>query len=93
MRRIQCYHGDLEYRARLLGCLHAFAQGKIAGDVAEELAGRLQFDAEGGKGTYLKARSSEIYNMLVKRFQAGCSQEAAPALPSRMKPTRRIEEE
>ena len=65
---IQCYHGDLEYR-EMLGCLHAFAQGKIAGDVAEELAGRLQFDAEGGKGTYLKARSSEIYNMLVKRFK------------------------
>ena len=29
MRRIQCYHGDLEYRARLLGCLHAFAQGRL----------------------------------------------------------------
>ena len=37
---IQCYHGDLEYRD-MLGYLHEFAQGKIAGDVAEELAGRL----------------------------------------------------
>lgn len=65
---IQCYHGDLEYRD-MLGCLHEFAQGKISGDVAKELAGRLQFDAENGKGAYLKARSSEIYNMLSKRFR------------------------
>ena len=65
---IQCYHGDLEYRD-MLGCLHDFASGKIEGGVAGELAGRLQFDAENGKGTYLKARSSEIYNMLVKRFK------------------------
>lgn len=65
---IQCYHGDLEYRD-MLGCLHEFAAGKIEGGVAAELAGRLQFDAENGKGSYLKARSSEIYNMLVKRFK------------------------
>ena len=65
---IQCYHGDLEYRD-MLGFLHEFAQGKIAGDVAEELAGRLAFDAEHGKGSYLKARSREIYDMLVKRFK------------------------
>ena len=45
------------------------AEGKIEGGVAAELAGRLQFDAENGKGSYLKARSSEIYNMLVKRFK------------------------
>lgn len=65
---IQCYHGDLEYRD-MLGCLYEFAEGKIEGGVAAELAGRLQFDAENGKGSYLKARSSEIYNMLVKRFK------------------------
>lgn len=65
---IQCYHGDLEYRD-MLGCLHEFAEGKIAGEVAAELAARLHFDAENGKGTYLKARSSEIYDMLVKRFK------------------------
>ena len=65
---IQCYHGDLEYRD-MLGFLHEYAQGKIAGDVAEELAGRLQFDAENGKGSYLKARSREIYDMLAKRFK------------------------
>lgn len=65
---IQCYHGDLEYRD-MLSCLHVFAEGKISGEVASELAGRLQFDAENGKGVYLKARSSEIYEMLVKRFK------------------------
>lgn len=65
---IQCYHGDLEYRD-MLGCLYDFASGKIEGGVAAELAGRLQFDAQNGKGAYLKARSSEIYDMLVKRFK------------------------
>ena len=65
---IQCFHGDLEYRD-MLGLLLSFANGQIAGSVAEELAGRLQFDAENGKGAYLKARSREIYDMLVKRFK------------------------
>ena len=65
---IQCYHGDLEYRD-MLGHLYVFAEGKIAGDVAEDLAARLHFDAENGKGAYLKARSREIYDMLVKRFK------------------------
>ena len=64
---IQCYHGDLEYRD-MLGSLYEFAQGAIAPEVAEELAGRLSFDAQHGKGAYLKARSSEIYDILVKRF-------------------------
>lgn len=65
---IQCYHGDLEYRD-MLGCLYGFATGKIDGHVAGELAGRLHFDAENGKGAYLRARSSEIYELLVKRFK------------------------
>ena len=76
---IQCYHGDLEYRD-MLGCLHEFAQGKIEGTVAGELAGRLQFDAENGKGSYLKARSGEIYNMLVKRFKLEKPQKRARAV-------------
>lgn len=76
---IQCYHGDLEYRD-MLGCLHTFAEGKIEGGVASELAGRLQFDAENGKGAYLKARSSEIYNMLVKRFKLDHPQKRARAV-------------
>ena len=54
---IQCYHGDLEYRD-MLGCLYEFG---------------LKFDAENGKGSYLKARSSEICEMLVKRFDLDLS--------------------
>lgn len=65
---IQCYHGDLEYRD-MLGYLYAFAHGQIAGTVAAELAGRLRFDAENGKGNYLRVRSREIYDALVKRFK------------------------
>lgn len=65
---IQCYHGDLEYRD-MLSALYEFANGHIAGDVAEELAGRLSFDAQNGKGVNIKARSSEIYDVLVKRFK------------------------
>lgn len=75
---IQCYHGDLEYRD-MLGCLHEFAEGKIAGDVAEELAARLHFDAENGKGSYLKARSREIYDLLVKRFKLDAPKKKARA--------------
>ena len=65
---IQCYHGDLEYRD-MLACLMTFAEGKIAGEVADELAGRLQFDAQNGKGASIKARSAEIYDHRVKRFK------------------------
>ena len=64
----------------MLGCLFAFADGKIEGSVAGELAGRLQFDAENGKGSYLKARSAEIYNMLVKRFKLDHPQKRARAV-------------
>lgn len=64
---IQCYHGDIEYRD-MLGCLHDFAEGAITRDVAASLAERLHFDAENGKGSYLKVRSCEIYDLLVARF-------------------------
>ena len=57
---IQCYHGDLEYRD-MLALLFAFAHGQIAGTVAAELpAGRLQFDAENGKGNYARALARDI---------------------------------
>ncbi len=69
---IQCYHGDLEYRD-MLGCLYDFGNGDIDAEVAEKLALRLKFDAENGKGSYLKARSSEICEMLVKRFDLDLS--------------------
>ncbi|MBE6469711.1 MAG: hypothetical protein E7001_07170 [Coriobacteriaceae bacterium] len=73
---IQCYHGDLEYRD-MLASLHAFATGKIDGRVAGALTGRLQFDAENGKGSYIRARSSEIYDLLVKRFKLDNPQKRA----------------
>lgn len=65
---IQCYHGDLEYRD-MLGSLYEFARSDIDAQVAAELAGRIRFDAENGKGAYLKARSSEIYGTLLERFK------------------------
>ncbi len=65
---IQCFHGDLEYRD-MLGFLYAFSHGQISGGVAGELAGRLHFDAENGKDKYLRVRSREIYEALVKRFK------------------------
>ena len=77
---IQCYHGDLEYRD-MLGYLYDFATGKIDGGVASELAGRLQFDAENGKGAYLKARSREIFDLLVKRFKIENPQRRARVAP------------
>ena len=64
---VQCYHGDLEYRD-MLGCLLSFAGGDIDAQVAEGLAARIRFDAENGKGNYLKARSAEIYHLLTERF-------------------------
>ena len=78
---IQCFHGDLEYRD-MLGYLYAFATGKIDGGVAGELAGRIQFDAENGKGAYLRARSSEIYDLLVKRFKLENPQKRARVAPA-----------
>lgn len=75
---IQCYHGDLEYRD-MLGSLYEFACGDIDARVATELAGRIRFDAENGKGAYLKARSSEIYDTLLERFKLEKPQKRARA--------------
>ena len=73
---IQCYHGDLEYRD-MLTLLMDFSGGQISGNVAEQLAARLQFDAENGKDAYAKARSKEIYDALVKRFKLSNPQKRA----------------
>lgn len=73
---IQCFHGDLEYRD-MLGFLFAFAHGQISGTVAGELAGRLHFDSENGKDKYLRVRSREIYEALVKRFKLESPQKRA----------------
>lgn len=73
---IQCFHGDLEYRD-MLSSLYVFVKGQISGKVASELAGRLHFDAENGKGKYLRIRSQEIYDALVTRFKLESPQKRA----------------
>jgi L-arabinose isomerase len=67
----QAAHGDREfgYIVSRLGIKRKVVVGHYTDpEVAEKLALRLKFDAENGKGSYLKARSSEICEILVKRF-------------------------
>ena len=62
---IQCYHGDLEFQDMLIAVVD-FSAGKLAPSVAEELAARMKFDAENGKGT-LKKRATQIEENLAKK--------------------------
>lgn len=62
---IQCYHGDLEFQDMLIAVVD-FSAGKLAPSVAEELAARMKFDAENGKGT-LKKRATQIEENLEKK--------------------------
>lgn len=62
---IQCYHGDLEFQDMLVAVID-FSAGKLAPSVAEELAARMKFDAENGKGT-LKKRATQIEENLEKK--------------------------
>lgn len=55
---IQCYHGDLEFQDMLVAVTD-FSVGKLAPEVREELAARMKFDAENGKGA-LKRRAAQI---------------------------------
>ncbi len=55
---IQCYHGDLEFQDMLIAVID-FSAGKLAPNVKEELATRMKFDAENGKGM-LKKRAAQI---------------------------------
>lgn len=55
---IQCYHGDLEFQDMLLAVID-FSAGKLDAKVKDELAARMKFDAENGKGT-LKKRATQI---------------------------------
>lgn len=55
---IQCYHGDLEFQDMLVAVMD-FSIGKLAPEVREELAARMKFDAENGKGA-LKRRAAQI---------------------------------
>lgn len=54
----QCYHGDLEFQDMLIAVID-FSAGKLAPNVKEELAARMKFDAENGKGM-LKKRAAQI---------------------------------
>lgn len=55
---IQCYHGDLEFQDMLIA-VGDFSAGKLAASVKEELAARMKFDADNGKGA-LKRRAAQI---------------------------------
>lgn len=55
---IQCYHGDLEFQDMLVAVVD-FSSGKLASTVKEELAERMRFDAENGRGA-LKRRAAQI---------------------------------
>lgn len=62
---IQCCHGDLEFQDMLIA-IGDFSAGKLAPSVKKELAARMKFDAENGKGA-LKRRAQQI----VSNVQAG----------------------
>lgn len=55
---IQCYHGDLEF-PDMLASVVDFSSGKIGSQVKQELAERMKFDADSGKGA-LKRRAAQI---------------------------------
>ena len=55
---IQCYHGDLEFQDMLAAVVDVSA-GKLSSDVKSDLAERMKFDAENGRGA-LKRRASQI---------------------------------
>ncbi len=55
---LQCYHGDTEFQDMLIAVID-YAKGKLPADVKEELAKRVAFDANNGKGV-LKTRASQI---------------------------------
>ncbi len=55
---IQCYHGDLEFQDMLVAVVD-FSAGKLSDTVKQELAARMKFDAENGKGT-LGRRAAQI---------------------------------
>lgn len=62
---IQCYHGDVEFNEMLLALID-FSAGKLAPSVKKELAARMKFDAENGKGT-LGKRATQIQKNLSKK--------------------------
>ncbi len=61
---IQCYHGDPEFSDMLIAVVD-FSTGKLASQVKKELAQRMTFDAENGKGA-LKRRAQQILDNVRK---------------------------
>lgn len=59
---IQCYHGDVEFQDMLIAVID-FSAGKLSPAVKDELAERMRFDAENGKGM-LKKRAAQIEDNL-----------------------------
>ena len=55
---IQCYHGDLEF-SDMLAAITEFSMGKLSDDVKRELAARMSFDAESGRGS-LRRKARQI---------------------------------
>lgn len=55
---IQCCHGDLEFQDMLIAVVD-FSAGKLAPEVKEQLAARMAFDADNGRGS-LKRRAQQI---------------------------------
>ena len=55
---LQCYHGDLEF-GDMLAAVVDYSRGKLSEHVKSELAARVTFDAENGKGS-LQRRSRQI---------------------------------
>ena len=65
---IQCYHGDLEYRD-MLALLFALHTGKSPAPSPPSSPVACSSMPRNGKGSYLRVRSREIYDALVKRFK------------------------
>ena len=59
---IQCYHGDLEFQDMLLAVID-FSSGKLSDSVKAQLAARMKFDADNGKGMLKKRATTIIENV------------------------------
>ena len=59
---IQCYHGDLEFQDMLLAVID-FSAGKLSDSVKAQVAARMKFDAETGKGALKKRAALIIENV------------------------------
>lgn len=61
---IQCYHGDQEFQDMLIALIE-FSAGKLTEEVKGQLAARMSFDANNGRGV-LKRRAAQIVENVSK---------------------------